>query len=178
MLMFELTILACVLLAGLSVVWSTFMTGISPMPSSSKASQAMLLATEDSGEGTIIDLGSGWGTLVIALARKHPHRHIIGYELSFIPWLASLFRKHIFCINNLSLYRKNFLKAELPNESVLICYLFPGGMVSLHEKLKRDGSSECLIVSNTFALPSCQPTKVIRIKDIYKTPIYIYHPSK
>jgi len=50
-----------------------------------------------------------------------------------------------------------------------------GGMVALHEKLKRERLNEILIVSNTFALPSYQPTKTIRLKDIYQTPIYVYH---
>ena len=93
---------------------------------------------------------------------------------SWFPWLVSIILKYSLRLNNLTLYRKDFKKAELSNASILFCYLFPGGMVALHEKLKRELSNEILIVSNTFALPSCQPTKVIRLKDIYQTPIYVY----
>ena len=174
MVLLNLMLLVFVLLAGMSIVWTTLQTDISPMMSSGKACQAMLASIDRPVNGPLIDLGSGWGTLVIALARKYPRQQVIGYELSWFPWLVSIILKYSLRLNNLTLYRKDFKKAELSNASILFCYLFPGGMVALHEKLKRELSNEILIVSNTFALPSCQPTKVIRLKDIYQTPIYVY----
>jgi hypothetical protein len=123
----------------------------------------------------LIDLGSGWGTLVVALACKHPHHQVIGYELSWFPWLVSIIRKYSLRLDNLTIYRKDFTKADLSHASILFCYLFPGGMVALHEKLKRELFNEIRIVSNTFALPSCQPVKVTRLQDVYHTPIYVYH---
>ena len=170
----ELILLVFVLLISLSIVWTTLQTGISPMMSSGKACQAMLASIDWPANGPLIDLGSGWGTLVIALARKYPHQQVIGYELSWIPWLVSIIRKYSLHLDNLTLYRKDFKNAKLSNASILFCYLFPGGMVALDEKLKRELLNEILIVSNTFALPSCQPTKVIRLKDVYQTPIYVY----
>jgi len=170
----NLTLLVFVFLAMISIVWSTLKTGISPMMSSSKACQAMLASIDRPTLGPVIDLGSGWGTLVIALARKYPRQQVIGYELSWLPWMVSVILKYSLRLNNLTLYRQDFMKAELSNASILFCYLFPGGMLSLHEKLNRELSSEMFIVSNTFALPSCQPTKVIRLNDIYHTPIYVY----
>ena len=127
-----------------------------------------------SGTGPIVDLGSGWGTLVVALARKYPHRKVIGYEISFVPWLYSVIRKSVSGLDNLNLHRRDFLDADLSEASVLICYLFPGGMVSLEDKLDRDNVRNVLIVSSTFALPSSEPVKVIRVKDIYRTPVYLY----
>ena len=149
-------------------------TGISPSPSSRKIYRAIAAAIESSGTGTIVDLGSGWGTLVVSLARKYPHRKVIGYEISFVPWLFSLVRKSVSGLDNLILHRRDFLNADLSDASVLICYLFPGGMVSLEDKLDRENVSNVLIVSSTFALPSSEPVKVIRVKDIYRTPVYLY----
>ncbi len=175
MTLLELILLVFVLLAALSIVWSTLRTGISPMMSSDKACQAMLASIERPANGPLIDLGSGWGTLVIAVARKYPHQQVIGYELSWFPWVISIIRKYSLRLDNLTLYRKDFNNAELSNACILFCYLFPGGMVALDKKLKRELLNEILIVSNTFALPSCRPTKVIKLKDIYQTPIYVYH---
>jgi hypothetical protein len=163
-----------VLLAIISIVWSTLKTGMSPMISSGKAREAMLASISEPIDGPLIDLGSGWGTIVIALARKYPHQQVIGYELSWLPWMVSVIWKYSLGLDNLRLYRKDFSKAELSNASVLFCYLFPGGMLSLQEKLKRELVNEVLIVSNTFALPSCEPIKTIRLKDIHHTPIYVY----
>ncbi|MDH5481058.1 MAG: class I SAM-dependent methyltransferase [Nitrosomonas sp.] len=170
----ELILLVFVLLTAFSIVWGTLQTGISPMMSSGKACQAMLSSIEWPVNGPLIDLGSGWGTLVIAAARKYPHQQVIGYELSWFPWLVSIIRKYSLRLDNLTLYRKDFMNAEISDAAVLFCYLFPGGMVALDKKLNRELLKETLIVSNTFALPSCQPKKVIRLKDIYQTPIYVY----
>jgi hypothetical protein len=175
MTLIELIPVVFVLLVALSIVWSTLQTGISPMMSSSKACQAMTSSISTPANGPLIDLGSGWGTLVIALARKHPHHQVIGYELSLFPWLVSVIRKYSLRLNNLTLYRKDFKKADLSNASILFCYLFPGGMLSLHEKIKHELLKEITIVSNTFALPLCQPAKTFRLKDFYQTPIYVYY---
>lgn len=171
----EPIILVSLLLIALSIVRTTLQTGISPMMSSDKACQAMLDSMKVSEDGPLIDLGSGWGTLVIAVARKYPRQQVIGYELSWFPWMISIIRKYILRLNNLTLYRKDFKKADLSNASILFCYLFTGGMIDLHKKLKREIFHNVLIVSNTFALPSYLPTKTTRLKDIYQTPIYVYH---
>ena len=174
MVFLELILLVFALLTVISILWTTLQTGIPPMKSSGKACQAMLASIDRPVNGLLIDLGSGWGTLVIALARKYPHQQVIGYELSWFPWLISIIRKYSLHLENLTLYRKDFKKAELSNASILFCYLSPEGMLSLQEKLKRELSNEILVVSNTFVLPLCQPTKVIRLKDVHQTPIYVY----
>ncbi|WP_027858040.1 class I SAM-dependent methyltransferase [Marinobacterium jannaschii] len=176
---FEIVLILFLLLVALSIVWSTLQTGISPMMSSGKACRAMLAETENPLVRPLIDLGSGWGTLVIMAARQYPNQQVIGYELSWLPWLVSVIRKYCLRLDNLTLYRKDFMTTELSSDAILCCYLYPGGMVALEAKLKREQLNGTLIVSNTFALPSSQPTKVIRLDDVYQTPIYVYHwPSK
>ncbi|WP_249930459.1 hypothetical protein [Pseudoalteromonas sp. S1612] len=59
--------------------------------------------------------------------------------------------------------------------STLVCYLFPGAMVALEEKLKQNVLKNITIVSNTLALLLYKPTKVIKLKEFYQTPIYVYH---
>lgn len=187
MALFELALLVLVFLMGLSIVWSTLKTGISPMMSSSKACQAMIASidgavdidgstdTDGSANGPLIDLGSGWGTLVIAVAQKYPHQHVIGYELSWFPWLVSIIRKHSLGLDNLTLHNKDFRTADLSSASILFCYLFSEAMQALQEKLSEECLNDILIVSNNFALPSCKATTVSRINDIYQSPIYVYH---
>jgi hypothetical protein len=172
---FSLILLVIVILIVLSIVWSTLKTGISPMMSSSKACKTMLAEIDTHEKGPLIDLGSGWGTLVIAVAQKYPNQQVIGYELSWFPWLVSKILKHSLRLDNLTLFRKDFKNADLSNASTLVCYLFPEGMVALQEKLVDEVFNKVTIVSNTFALPLCQPTRVIRLRDFYQTPIYVYH---
>lgn len=170
----ELGLLIGLLVISFSIVWGTLKTGISPMMSSGKACQAMLSLIDKDEEGPFIDLGSGWGTLVIALARKYPHQQVIGYELSWFPWLVSVMLKRFLGLDNLTVYRQDFQQADLSSTAILFCYLFPQGMVELDNKLKRERLTNMLIVSNTFALPSCQAIEIIKLDDLYQTPIYLY----
>jgi len=174
LLLLEITIVALVLLAALSIVWSTCRTGISPMPSSKRARDEVLRLVDDTSLGPLFELGSGWGGLLILLAKKYPNRKIVGYEVSFIPWLVSVLLKKILNLKNIEVRRKNFLQEDLSSAAVLICYLHPRGMSAISEKLSLDKSSANFLISNTFALPSFQPEKTVRLTDIYNSPIYFY----
>ena len=148
--------------------------GISPMPSSKKARQAMLQLTADTGDGAILELGSGWGNLLIALALAYPQRNIVGYELSFFPWLISKMIIKVRGIKNIQLQRKNFIHADLTEASVIVCYLYPGAMTKLEKKLKAEKSELNYLISNSFFLPSYQPSKTIQLNDFYKSNVYLY----
>jgi len=145
------------------------------MPSSGRVCRAILKASEKTDAGTIIDLGSGWGTLLFALSRKYPDRQIIGFELSWLPWIYSQAIRVIFRRRNLRIYRQNFFSAQLPDATLLICYLHPKGMQKLWDKLSSDQRRlNSMLISNTFALPDNQPAETLRVDDLYNTPIYIY----
>ena len=72
-----------------------------------------------------MDLGSGWGNLVVNFARKYPNHRVVGYELSLIPFLVSYFLKIVFQLKNLALKRRNFLHEDFQDNVVFICYLYP-----------------------------------------------------
>jgi len=144
------------------------------MPSSSKAFNAILTLIDETGTGTIIDLGSGWGNFVLPLARRNPQRQVIGYELSLLPWLISTLLKNILLLKNLTLYRKNFYTVNLPPASVIVCYLYPQAMSKIQQKLQREQPKIDFLISNNFALPAYQANKVIQLDDFYKSPIYLY----
>tara|TARA_R110000787_G_scaffold63273_1_gene142535 strand:- start:448 stop:921 length:474 start_codon:yes stop_codon:yes gene_type:complete len=144
------------------------------MPSSKKATAAILKLIDETGTGAIIDLGSGWGNFVIPMAKIKPQRQVIGYELSFLPWLISILLKKIFRLNNLTLHRQNFFSVNLPEASVLVCYLYPEAMSKIQRNLTLNRLNVDFLISNNFALPSWQADKVIQLDDFYKSPIYLY----
>lgn len=171
----EATILLLTFLISLSLVWGSLRAGITPVPSSRKARQAILSAADPTPPGVIVELGSGWGSLALALAKKYPQNQIVGYEISLVPWLVSLLLKQLYGADNLTLRRQNFFTTALPQSTLLVCYLYPGGMRKLADKLKQEQPDVQKLISNTFALPGHEPTQVIRLTDLYKSPIYVYH---
>ncbi len=170
----EIFLLIVVVSIALSIVYSTIRFGISPMPSSKKAYQAMVTLIDETGSGTIIDLGSGWGNFVIPIAKRYPQRQIVGYEMSLLPCFTSTLIKHALGLKNLTLYRQNFLNANLSTASVLVCYLFPEAMDKIKNKLLLEKPGVEFLISNNFALPSWESEKVIHLNDFYKSPVYLY----
>ena len=171
---FDLLLLITAILVTLSLIFSTVKLGISPMPSSNKAYNAMVEFVEITGTEAIIDLGSGWGNFVIRIAKKNPQRQVIGYEMSYLPWLMSILLKKVFGLQNLTLYRQNFYNVNLPDASALVCYLYPGAMEKIRDKLILEQPNISFLLSNNFALPSWQPYKMKTIDDFYKSPLYLY----
>jgi 16S rRNA A1518/A1519 N6-dimethyltransferase RsmA/KsgA/DIM1 with predicted DNA glycosylase/AP lyase activity len=148
------------------------------MPSSKKAYKAMLVLADETGTGPIVDFGSGWGNFVIPMAKRKPQRQVIGYELSLLPWLSATLLKKIWRLKNLTLYRQNFHQVHLPAAAVIVCYLYPQAMHKIKYELLPKQPDVNFLISNNFALPSCQPEKIIRLDDFYKSPVYLYNMAK
>lgn len=183
----QLALIALTLAGVLSILVGSLQAGISPMPGSRRAHRAVLQMLEqqrdlDSQQTlTLIDCGSGWGHLVLRLARRYPHARVIGYEVSFLPWLTSCLLRRALRLNNLTLYRKNFLATELPvplhQADLLFSYLCPPVMAQLAKRLKIP-AAQLQVFSIAFALPGASPCAQQTLNDLYRTPIYHYRLKK
>lgn len=175
-----LIIVLLVFLALVSIVFSTLQTGMSPLPSHAVARSAILqqvqplLNAKPQAPKTLIDLGSGWGHLVIPLARCFPQHQVVGYEVSFFPWLVSWLLKKGLGLHNLQLYRHNFFQADLSEADLLICYLVRPSMQKLAKQLQQMPSRPSFLLSHFFSLPGYSPVHTWQLPDWYASPLYLY----
>lgn len=161
-----------------SIIWWTLKNGISPMPSSKKARRAILKAISPDQTGTLYELGSGWGTLLIPLAKSHKQCTIIGFETSRVPYIISKMLILIFGHKNVRLFRKDFYNEPLKDAEIIICYLYPEAMKKLKVKFEQELKTGTRVISNTFAIPEWKPEQILMIHDLYSTKIYIYKVDK
>jgi len=161
------------LLVAVSIVWTTVRVGMSPMPSSAKATRAILdLIPGNAGE-RIAELGSGWGGLALAVTSHRPEAHVMAYELSLLPWMWSIGVARLMGRQEIEFVRRDFFDADLSETDVVLCYLFPGAMERLAEPLTHLKAGS-VIISNTFRLPGWQPDEVVELDDLYRTRVYRY----
>ncbi len=161
------------LLLAASIVWTTLRVGISPMPSSAKATRAILdLIPGNAGE-QIAELGSGWGRLALAVTSHRPEAHVMAYELSLLPWVWSIGVARLMGRQRIEFVRRDFFDADLGDTDVVLCYLFPGAMERLAKRLPHLKAGS-VIISNTFRLPGWQPDEVVELDDLYRTRVYRY----
>ncbi|WP_036605406.1 class I SAM-dependent methyltransferase [Paenibacillus assamensis] len=167
------------LLSLLSIVWTSWRNGISPMPSSAPVRRAV--ANEVNrlrGSGLIVEAGSGWGTLGIHLAKRCKEWRVVGIENSPFPLRVSQLLAWI-SLGRGSKSRAAFRKGNIytwsyADANLVVCYLYPGAMQHLGSILHRELRPGTRVISVCFALPGWSPEKVVTCRDLYRTKIYIY----
>lgn len=135
----------------LSILLFHGLTGVPPVPSSSAeiADVVELLRNADLPKRAIIyELGSGWGSMAIALARAFPDAEIRGIEISPAPYLFSKLR--VRCFENVTIRWGNFFDHDVSDADAVTCYLMIKPMPkvsSFLDHMLKDGTP---VVSLTF----------------------------
>jgi precorrin-6B methylase 2 len=174
-------LLGIVFLAMLSIVIVSLRNGISPMPSSAKVRFAVAGEINRlSRGGTIVEAGSGWGTLALYLARHCPGWKLVGIENSPVPlWISRFFLRCLLAVNGISLDSISFINGNIytypyAEVDVIVCYLYPGAMKRLSEIANNRLSPGTRIISVCFALPGWEPERIVTCGDLYRTKVYVY----
>lgn len=144
-------VVALTLLVGLSLVIFTAITGVPTLSSRGvEASDvvALLKQANLARSAVVIDLGSGWGGLVIAVARAFPEARVEGIEISLFPYLTSRLRASR--LPNVTLRWDNFHCSNLRSADAIVCYLMPSVMPGVSNLLDRELRPGAAVVSNTF----------------------------
>ncbi|MFC4598278.1 class I SAM-dependent methyltransferase [Cohnella hongkongensis] len=171
--------MAAALAAALSIVWTSWRNGISPMPSSLRVRQAVAAEVNRIGGGLLVEAGSGWGTLGVHLAKHCPGWQVAGVENSPVPLAVSRLAARVLFRGREGeppvVFRRGDLYGFPYREAgAVVCYLYPGAMKRLGPLLAEQLSSGSLVVSVCFALPGWQPERIVTCRDMYRTRIYVY----
>jgi len=178
----NITVLVLIGLAMLAVVWATLKTESSPLPTSRSVLGVMLSLLPDRlpvgpsfpGRGQITELGSGWGGVAFALARRYPDHSVIGYELSILPWAISRLRLLLQPQQNLEFRIADFMRADLSTTTLAVCYLSPQTMAGLSAKMAQEMPVGALVLSNTFSIREWQALDRRQAPDMQRSPVYLY----
>lgn len=149
---------------------------IGAMPSlPSVGKKAFALIPQDyknDGQYKIMDLGSGWGGVLLGLSKLFPNSKIIGYELSPCPFIVSWVRT--FFSKDINVSRKNFFEKDISSANIIFCYLSPYHMEQLKEKFSSLPDGTC-IISCAFPITGWKIDKEEHIYNFFiKTPMYRY----
>lgn len=174
MIRFLICFIGLLTMALLIIIWS-FKNRISPMPSSLAMRKTLFASLEDCSGKRIVDLGSGWGHLIVGMARKFPKAFVTGYENSPLPFLFSFLLKGKLPV---SVKMQDFFTADLKAADVVLCYLCPYSMEKLGDKFTKELPESAQVISLVFAIPGWKPDKVIYADDLYRSPIYFYKRNR
>ena len=110
-----------------------------------------------SAEDTVVDLGSGDGSLVIAAARAGA-RAAVGVEMNpLLVWYSRLCIWRAGLGHRARIIRGSFYDSPLDTADVALMYLWPSTVEKLGEKMKRELKPGARIVSSAFPIPGWVP---------------------
>ena len=143
-----------------SLYWTTFRTRVPLFFSGPPVWQAVagLVPAPIDGTGTVraIDIGSGIGGLVLALA---PQRHDVqwsGIELAPLPWLISKMRARL-RRSRAQFLRGDYQQCNFADFEVVFAYLSTAAMPALWQKARAEMRPGALLLSYEFAIPDQVP---------------------
>lgn len=172
----QLLILIPLYLALFLIAFYAAITGMAPMPSSHRSRDIIVTMIKEINpqKGRIYELGAGYGTLAIAIARLFPQMEIVAVELSPVIYACLCIRKRINRLENLTLIRQNIFNVSLYDASIVICYLFPKAMRRLDAGQFQNLPKGTAIISNSFSIPTRKAEQVIESNDLFKSDIMLY----
>ena len=108
-----------------------------------------------------VDLGSGFGSVLFALAPSFPETTFIGYEIGIVPFTVAYVRSLWY--PNVRFIRKSLWDADLGSFDCIYAFLSPPPMAALEEKLLKEMSPSATFITNSFQLPNSQPNYAVTI---------------
>lgn len=170
----EAIVLVALLVLGITILAYTIRTGVPPMPTSPGTRAVMLRLLPPQVDGVIYDLGSGWGGLALAIAKRYPRNPVVGIELSPVPWLFARARLAIWRQPNLTYRRADLLNERLYDAGAILCYLMPRVMQKLAPKLDDELRPGTVVVAYSFAVNHWRPDTVAVEAESGPAPVYRY----
>ncbi|MES2830692.1 MAG: class I SAM-dependent methyltransferase [Pseudomonadota bacterium] len=136
--------------------WSTFRTQVPFYPSAPAVWKAILPLLPADRPVQMVDIGSGLGGLVLALARSRPDSKFLGIELAPLPWLVSRLRA-AFSGGRARFLIGDYESLDLAQFDVVFAYLSPAAMPALWQKSQREMRPGTLLLSYEFSIPGQVP---------------------
>ena len=143
-----------------TLYWSTFRTQVPFYPSRPTVWRAVeSLLPQPAVDGApvcLVDIGSGLGGLVLALASRRPGDAFLGVELAPLPWAISALRAT--ATGSVARFtRSDYEQLDLRHFDVVFAYLSPAAMPALWQKAQREMRTGTLLLSYEFIIPGHPP---------------------
>lgn len=125
-------------------------------------------------DNTFVDLGSGLSGTLRYLALHHPNMTFAGVESAPLPAFVATLRQSLTPLRNLRQERGDMWSFDLSGFDVVYCFLSPAPMARLYDKARAEMKPGSILISNSFAVPDCEPDEEIFVDDRRGTRLLIW----
>jgi SAM-dependent methyltransferase len=157
----------------LLLFWSTFRTQVPYYPSGRAVRTAVAQLLPPGGSPRMIDIGCGFGGLVLELARTRPDARVEGIELAPLPWLACRLRAAV-AGSRAHFIRGDYEGLDFGRYDLVFAYLSPAAMSALWRKARREMRPGSMLASYEFVIAERAPDRVV-VPEGTSRSLYIWH---
>lgn len=150
----------------------TYKLKIGPTPTTGRVKKQVIKIIDRLNPASLMDLGSGFGFLSLALARRYPQKMIYSIEAALVPYAVSCLLKLLSAQKNWVIQKANFFELDSLNGELIYCFLYHDrdDLVAAHLNKIAKGKK---VLSSTFSLKLDLVEKE-QSSDIYQTPLYLF----
>jgi SAM-dependent methyltransferase len=157
----------------LVLFWSTFRTQVPYYPSGKAVRGAVAGLLPPGGNPRAIDIGSGFGGLVLELARMRPDARVEGIELAPLPWFASRLAAGM-TRSRARFFRGDYERLDFGRYDLVFAYLSPAAMDGLWRKAQREMRPGSRLASYEFVMSGRPPDQVV-LPEGSSRKLYVWH---
>lgn len=139
----------------LALYWSTFRTQVPFYPSGAAAWAAVAAQLPKSHSIRFVDVGSGFGGMVMHLAKLRGDSEFTGIELAPLPWFVSSLAARL-THSRARFLRDDYNHLDFGEYDIVFAYLSPAAMPSLWRKARAEMRAGSLLLSYEFAIPEAE----------------------
>ncbi len=149
----------------LALYWTTFRTRVPFYPSNRTTWEAVARLLPAGRPIRFVDIGSGFGGLVLHLARQRPESDFSGIEVAPLPWFVAQVRARV-GRRAANFVRDDYERLDLVAYDVVFAYLSPAAMPALGRKAHSEMRRGSLLLSYEFPIHGMEPDILIQpVKD-------------
>jgi SAM-dependent methyltransferase len=120
-----------------------------------------------------LDVGCGFGDLLLFLAKHRPHASFVGIELGPLPCLVARVKARMQKSDNVKILYRDMWSFPISDCDYVYTFLSPAAMDKIWEKVSREMHPGSTFISNSFAVP-IQADEEPVIRDQRASKLYIY----
>ncbi len=154
----------------------TIISGVPYYPSSKQTYEEIIKFIPLDRPTRFIDLGCGFGTLLLYISKHRPLCKCIGLEISPLAWLITKVRflfMRILKKRKCYIYFKDLFYYDLKSFDFVYTFLAPPPMAAVWAKIAKELPKGAIFISNTFEAPA-KASEVINLGDKLQNKLYIY----
>jgi hypothetical protein len=151
----------------------TLLTGVPYYPTQRQTYALLLAELPTDRPFRFLDIGSGFGDLLIFLSKQRPNGTFVGIELGPLPWLIARIKSALNADRNTMMLCRDMWRFNLSNFDYVYTFLSPAAMDRIWTKVSNEMQPGSSFITNSFPVPA-PASEELAIRDERQSRLYIH----